>query len=184
VFQLQLQRLGLNNMLDFKTLASSLTSNYTSMNAGSQGVGTQVKYPAIPGTNWVDFWSTTYDADANAGTFSSTSVVMSSSPNLLKFTATHVCNGTNMIGAKISAYWASQTAKGVPQFLTTISSVTNNASTIQATIDTWMCSRNSVSSVNSYEAMCSMIETAVKSITWTVTETSGTASTTYSVSIS
>jgi len=181
-------------MLSYTSLASSLSSNYTTMNAGNQGVGTQIKYPSSPGTKWVDHWITAYDTDANAGTFSTgvisggtttaTAVVMVSSPNLLKFTATQVCNGTNMIGAKVSAYWASQTTKGAPQFLTTISSVTNNASNIQATIDSWMCSRTSVSSGNAYEAMCSMIETAVKSITWTVTETSGTATKTYSVTIS
>jgi len=171
-------------MLDYKSLAASLTSNYTSMKTGVLGSTNQVKYPSAPGTKWVDHWCTAYDADANAGQFSSTAVVMSSSPSLLKFTATQVCNGNNMIGAKLAAYWASQVTKGTPQYLSSISSVTNDANTIQSTIDAWMCSRTSVISGKSYEAMCLMIETAVKGIKWTVTETSATSTTTYVVTIS
>lgn len=167
--------------LDYVTLASNMNSTYDTLkNTKQQDNPNQVPYPSNPGTKWMDDYIVYYDNDANNGTFSKTSVVMTSLPSLLIFdNNSSSCSGATMMAAKLAAYWSAQVTPGTPQ-IDSILSVSNDASKIQPIIESYLCARTSVSTPPPYEELFQTIENAVKTIVWTVTETGGS----YTVTIS
>lgn len=172
--------------LNYVTLSSNILATYnTQKNNLIQDNGNQVPYPAPVGTEWMDDYITHYDNDANNGIFSLNSVIMTSNPELLRFdNYIQACNGDDMMGAKISEYWISQTAFGVPQY-DGIISITNDASKIRAPIENYICSLiGNIEYTPYYEHLFSYIENQVKSIIWTVTEQNGASTIAYPVSIS
>ena len=172
--------------LNYVSLASTTNTLYNSLKECTEGTGDQVKYPADPGTAWIDAFKTNYDADAIAGTFDFASVVMESKPTLLAFDNTgNTCtpSGTSL-GEALQNYWVSQLKVGTPQYKSTISSITNNASSFLASdIDGYLCGVTSILQEPSYENFFKFIEDKVKTIEWSVTEV-GPDSTTYTVKIS
>lgn len=149
----------------------------------------QVPYPYLvsptSSTVWMDNYVLRYDQDANNGVFSAASVVMVSSPELLRFNNYAVaCAGDDMMAAKISEYWISQVTFGEPQ-MDGIVSITNDAAKIRAPIENYMCSYpGGIESSPYYEHLFNFIEQQVKTIIWTVTELSGGVPTPYTVTIS
>lgn len=173
--------------LNFITVSANMNNTYTALKTDTQADNAnQVPYPKAPGTKWVDDFKLYYNSNSMAGTFSQASVIMVSLPALLSFVNTsNSCAGAadNMAKA-ISDYWVAQITKGAPQVYTIITSVTNDASKISATIKSYLCSQVSTSKSPNYEHIFQYIENQVKTIIWTVNETNGTLSTSYTVSIS
>lgn len=172
--------------LNYVSLSANILSKYTEQKDNRiQDNENQVPYPAPVGTEWMDNYVLRYDQDANNGVFSAASVVMVSSPELLRFNNYAVaCAGDDMMAAKISEYWISQVTFGEPQ-MDGIVSITNDAAKIRAPIENYMCSYpGGIESSPYYEHLFNFIEQQVKTIIWTVTELSGGVPTPYTVTIS
>lgn len=169
--------------LDYVSLSANILSTYTSQkNNRIQDNLEQVPYPAPVGTEWMDNFIFRYDEDSNNGVFSASSVIMINNPELLRFDNNgQICGGPNMMAAKISEYWKSQTTHGTP-VISSIQSVSNDAQKIQAPIENYLCTYpGGTESSPHYEHLFNFIEQQVKTIIWTVDEVGHSP---YSVTIS
>jgi hypothetical protein len=173
--------------LDFSAVSSSMDAIYETQKNNKQADNEkQVPYVSAPGTEWMDNYIVIYDADSIAGTFSLPAVLMTSNPSLLRFIVDNEnCGGSNGMGQKISDYWASQVAYGVPQNCSAIVGISNDAAKIGPVIESYLCSQTSTAKTPNYEHLFSFIETQVNSIIWTISESdSSGCSSTYTVNIS
>ena len=127
--------------LDYVSLSANILSKYTEQKDNRiQDNPNQVPYPAPVGTEWMDNYVIRYAQDANNGVFSAASVVMVSSPELLRFNNYAVaCGGDDMMAAKIAEYLVAQVTPNEPQY-SGIISVSNDAAKIRAPIENYMCS--------------------------------------------
>lgn len=172
--------------LNYVQVSSDVLGTYTTQkNNLIQDNPNQPPYPAPVGTEWMDNYIVHYDNDANNGVFSAPSVVMVSSPEILRFdNLSAVCGGDNMMAAKISEYWISQVTFGQPQYVSIVS-ITNDAAKIRAPIENYLCTYpGGQESSPYYEHLFNFIEQQVKTIVWTVTEFDGSANVDYPVTIS
>lgn len=169
--------------LNYIQLSNELNNYYKTMknNLVTDLQPNQKPYPANPSPayEWVDNYINVYDTDANNGVFSATSVVMLSSPSTLRY----IPGVYNAMAKPITDYWKLQLTQGAPMY-DGIVSITNDAAKIEAPISAYLNSLTSTLKTPSYEHLFSYIETQVKTIIWTVTETSGTSTVTYDVVIS
>lgn len=173
--------------LNFPVVSSQMNDIYTGLKLDKQSDNVnQVPYPKAPGTQWVVAFKMYYDSDSIAGTFSKASVVMVSRPALLDFinTGNSCASAPTNMAKVITDYWVSQLAFGTPQILTSIVSITNDASKINAPIKDYLCTQVSTLKTPSYNHIFQYIENQVKSIIWTVTEKDSTTTTSYPVTIS
>lgn len=171
--------------LNYSSVASQMANMYVGLKEDkTQDNPNQVPYPIDPGTAWMDNYISFYDTDSNAGDFSMASVVMVPMSELLRFdNQGSVCDGDDMMAAKISEYWVAQVTPGEPQIGSAIVSVSNDAAKIRSTISAYLCSQESTLKTPSYEHLFEFIESEVNSIIWTVTELVGGSPSSYSVTI-
>jgi len=161
--------------LNYSAVASAISSEYNDI---KQTPGT----PA--GDRWMSFYTSTYDSDANNGSFSASSVVMVSNPSLLEFNVSNDTSTVNNWAKSIADYWVSQVTPGSPQNCGAITSVTNDASKIESEIANYLSGLGDIERTPYYEHLFEFIENQVKSIIWTVSESDGSGcSSTYNVSI-
>jgi hypothetical protein len=169
--------------LNYSSLSANILSTYLDQkNNLILDNEKQTPYPAPPGTEWMDNYVTNYDQDALSGVFSLPAVIMVSNPGLLRFSYTP--RPTTM-ATQLASYWSSQLTPGAPQFCSSIVSVTNDAAKIEAPIRSYLLgSYNGSELTPHYEHLFQFIESQVKSIIWTISESSKDCSKTYTVTIS
>jgi hypothetical protein len=162
--------------LDYQSVASTMSAEYDSIK----------QTPNTPaGPRWMSKYKTTYDADANSGTFSMPAVVMTSNPGLLEFSVSNDVSTAQNWAKSLADYWSSQVTPGAPQVCAAITSVTNDASKIESPILSYLTGLGDTERLPQYEHLFQFIENQVKGIVWTISEADGSGcSTTYTVSIS
>jgi len=173
--------------LNHSSVASNMSSFYnilkTDYDSKPGDNSERRNYPKDPGDKWMKKFMDVYDSDATVGTMSKPSVVLVSNKSLLEFSPP----GCNLMGTAIANYWSSQITPGSPSACGGgVASVVNDAAKIGPAINGYMCGLggNYPESKPYYNALFSFIESQVKSIIWTVTETgTGNGPCTYPVTI-
>jgi len=171
--------------LNYSSVASDMSDFYITLKTDyvPKSSNGRKNYPKNPSDKWVEKFMSVYDNDSISGTMSKSSVVLISNKPLLKFSPP----GCNLMGTVIANYWSSQITPGSPAVCGgSVSSVTNDAAKIGPAINGYMCGLpGNIESKPYYNALFNFIETQVKSIIWTVTETgSNNNPCTYSVTVS
>lgn len=171
--------------LNYSDVASEMNSFYDILKTTyrSNSNPNRKLYPKDPKNKWVQEFMTKYDNDSINGTMSMASVKLVSMRELLEFSPP----GCNKMGSAIARYWTAQVTHGVPSSCGGgIASVVNDADKIGPAINAYMCGLpGNIKSTPYYESLFRFIESQVKSIIWTVTETgTGGGPCTYSVTVS
>lgn len=147
--------------------------------------------PLKPDTSaniWMDIYSSSYDSDANAGSFTKPAVSMAPMASLLRFNNNGNAKSVpDDWAAAVTNYWAAQLTPGTPQYDGFIS-ISNDASKIKAPLHTALLAYDFSDNVNGsyplFEDVFRVIEDLVKSIIWTIVEVKSTSTITYTISIS
>ena len=121
---------------------------------------------------WVKAFMRFYDEDATSSTMSLPNVELVPMASKLKFSSDNTTASATNIGTAIANYWAAQITPGSPSVGVSVALVVNNAAMIAPIITAGLLSLSGKAQPdeNPYESMFSIIEDAVKTIVWMVTE--------------
>ena len=129
---------------------------------------------------------TIIDADFQLATPSMASVILTPPAGTFRLPRSTSMSNPMVIGLECARYWSLAIAPGAPQVLSSVTSVVNDASKIAGPITANLISLSGGMTMLTppFSEFMDCIYREVKSIIWTVTETSSTSSTTYPVTVS
>ena len=129
---------------------------------------------------------TIMDADFQLGTPSMPSVLLAPPAGTFRLPRSTSMSNPMDIGLECARYWSLANDPGAPSVLSSIVGISNDASKIAGPIAANLTALSSGSTMlmPSYAEFIDCIYREVKTIIWSVTETSGPSTTTYTVTVS